>query len=544
MRINQPVSNVETVLPDNEFIYSRTNLKGIIEEANQAFATISAYEREEMIGQPHNLVRHPDMPPAAFADMWDDLKRGRPWRGLIKNRRKDGGYYWVVANASPVRENGVVVGYQSVRSRPTREEVAAADAAYRRIRAGDTSIVIEHGKIVKKMPGWLTWFTSVQTQMLLIGMFALLQSTIDQAAAWTGSGMLAAIDHVVTGIVFFYALYFVVWVTPKASHDLERLASHLENVLTTGTLKLRFDISRRDIIGRLGQLTDSFISSVQATVQGMGDSARQVDLASRQLQVGVSEVNKAAIVQSEATSAAAAAVEEVTVSIGEVAEHAGTTQTVAHQAGEVARAGESLSLKASATIDSLAATVKGSAEQVETLGKRSAEISRIVAVIKEVADQTNLLALNAAIEAARAGEAGRGFAVVADEVRLLAERTGKATKEISTMIGVIQSETQLAVEGMRTGAAKVGESVKLVQEARESLRSINRQMENTVSMVTEISHSSSAQQMAMTDLARNVERVAAMTEQNVAVTRQTEGMTWSLNKTVERMRKAVTQYTV
>lgn len=152
MKSNLPVTNVETHLPDGEFIYSSTDLRGNIVEANEAFATISNYSREEMIGQPHNMVRHPDMPAEAFADMWRDLKAGRPWRGVVKNRRKDGGFYWVVANASPVREHGQVVGYQSVRVRPSREEIAAAEAAYKRIREGDKSLAIEQGRVIKRRP--------------------------------------------------------------------------------------------------------------------------------------------------------------------------------------------------------------------------------------------------------------------------------------------------------------------------------------------------------------------------------------------------------
>ncbi|BBR40814.1 hypothetical protein WP3W19E03_33390 [Aeromonas veronii] len=122
MKINQPVTNVETLLPEGEFIYSSTDLKGVIVEANEAFVRISNFTRDEMIGQSHNMVRHPDMPPEAFADLWRDLKAGRPWRGIVKNRRKDGGFYWVVANVSPVRENGQLIGYQSVRARPTRKK--------------------------------------------------------------------------------------------------------------------------------------------------------------------------------------------------------------------------------------------------------------------------------------------------------------------------------------------------------------------------------------------------------------------------------------
>ena len=544
MKNNQPVNAVETVIPDGEFIYSRTNLKGVIEEANEAFARISAFTREEMIGQPHNMVRHPDMPESAFADMWADLKAGRPWRGVVKNRRKDGGYYWVVANASPVRENGQIVGYQSVRARPSRDEISAADNAYRRIRNGDSSLYIEHGRVVRRLPGLLNWFNAIQSQMMIMAVLAILPAIADVLLRTTGSPIFGSFRDGLEILVALYALFFLFWVTPSLSNDLNATANYLENVLGTGNLKTRINIERRDVVGRVARLADKFISSVQATVQGMADTARQVDAANNEVRTGVHLVSESAVTQSEATSSAAAAVEQVTVSIGEVAAHASNTEQAANQAGAVAQSGEELSLRASKTILALADSVKSSAGQVENLGKRSEEISRIVAVIKEVADQTNLLALNAAIEAARAGEAGRGFAVVADEVRKLAERTGKATQEISSMIGSIQSETQQAVQGMRSGALEVEESVRLVQEAQGALHDINQKMGMTVSMVSEITHSSNEQQAAMTELAQNVERVAAMTEQNVAVVRQTDAMVDALTATVERMRKAVGQYVV
>ena len=544
MRKNLPVTNTETLLPESEFIYSRTNLKGVIEEANEAFAAISGYSRDEMIGQSHNMVRHPDVPEAAFADMWADLKAGRPWRGVVKNRRKDGGFYWVVANVSPVRENGQVVGYQSVRGRPARDEISAADEAFRRINAGDRSLAVEHGRVVKAQSPFVRWFFSLGAQITFMSALAILPGLLDVIGSLAGMKWLVAVHEAMQLFAIGYALFFIVWFVPRLNRDLDAIVSHLNVVLETGDLKRRLTINREDVVGTLGRTADRFVSSVQATVQGMADTAGQVDRANRAVSSGIRQVNESAVTQSEATASAAAAVEEVTVSIGEVAEHAGSTEQAAHQAGVVAQAGEVLSQRASQTILSLAGTVKASAEQVESLGKRSEEISRIVLVIKEVADQTNLLALNAAIEAARAGEAGRGFAVVADEVRKLAERTGKATQEISKMINSIQGETRQAVEGMRSGAHEVEESVRLVQEAKDALQDINRQMGTTVTMVSEITHSSAEQQAAMTELAQNVERVAAMTEQNVSVVRQTEAMVDVLSGTVDRMRKAVGQYRV
>ncbi|QDX82182.1 chemotaxis protein [Denitratisoma sp. DHT3] len=544
MRDNQPVTNIETILPDGEFIYSRTDLKGVIVEANEAFAAISNYSREEMLGQPHNMVRHPDMPREAFADLWADLKAGRPWRGLIKNRRNDGGFYWVVANASPVREHGRVVGYQSVRSRPSRDEIAAAEAAYKRIRAGDHSLRIKHGRVVKNRPAWLERLTSFQAQCMIMGVLSVLSPAALGLASLAGMPVLAPFAQVLAAFTVLYALYFILWFVPATLRDLKTVADNLERVLTTGNLKQRFTLSRNDLIGSIARRADKFVSSVQATVQGMADTAGQVGRASREVGQGVDNVSHSAARQSEATTSAAAAVEQMSVSIGEVASNAQSTQTVAEQAGQASGKGVELSQQATATILTLAETVKNSAGQVETLGERSAEISRIAGVIREIADQTNLLALNAAIEAARAGEQGRGFAVVADEVRKLAERTGQATEEINSMIVAIQHDTQCAVDSMRSGAVQVENGVRLVQEAETTLSDINTEMGRTAQMVSEISHASAEQNQAMTLLAQNVEQVAGMTQQNVAVVVQTEALVQYLDQVVERMRKSVDQYVV
>ncbi|WP_018230052.1 methyl-accepting chemotaxis protein [Methyloversatilis universalis] len=150
MRINSPVTGREVELTDRHNIVSRTDLKGQIAYVNRDFIEISGFEESELIGQPHNMVRHPDMPREAFEDMWRCLKSERPWTGLVKNRCKNGDHYWVVANATPVLENGVVTGYMSVRTRPSREQVAAAESAYRAFREGSAKgLAIRDGVVVK-----------------------------------------------------------------------------------------------------------------------------------------------------------------------------------------------------------------------------------------------------------------------------------------------------------------------------------------------------------------------------------------------------------
>ncbi len=190
MRVNMPVTNTERDFRDGETVVSKTDLKGMISYVNPYFCEIAGYTEKESLGQPHNFVRHPDMPSEAFADLWDTLKKGRPWTGYVKNRCKNGDYYWVEANATPIRENGQVVGYMSVRSKPARVQVEAASKLYQDIREGKFKGRIKEGRVLK--PGMLSRLSLLLEKLKLshkIGMlFALVSLPAAGLVASLGSG--------------------------------------------------------------------------------------------------------------------------------------------------------------------------------------------------------------------------------------------------------------------------------------------------------------------------------------------------------------------
>ncbi|MFA9440997.1 methyl-accepting chemotaxis protein [Uliginosibacterium sp. sgz301328] len=526
-------------------MYSRTDLRGNITYANRAFAEISGFLPEEMEGQPHNMIRHPDMPPDAFRDMWASLKAGKPWKGLVKNRRKDGGFYWVVANASPVREGGTVVGYQSVRSRPTREQIVAADKAYRRLREGDKSLRIRNGRVVRNHSRAIELALSHEARLYAFVLLALVAQIVGVASGkFNDQGWLHTTHMTIAVLTLCAAIYMAVLHLPHALRRLKRIDAFLEETLSSGNLTRALEPGQHDIIGNIAARLDTQIAATRATLQVVGDATREVSETTASINGSIEALVSSATRQNSTTSSAAAAVEEMAVSIEEVAAHAVGTREAASESGARAREGARLSALATETINALSTTVSRSAETVEKLGDRTTEIGSVALVIKEIATQTNLLALNAAIEAARAGEQGRGFAVVADEVRKLAERTAQATEEIDGMIGRIHADTAEAVSSMRQSATQVSDSVSLVHEAHESLQSINGHMENTLQMVSEISHSAAEQGSAMAEVARGVEEAARLSDQNLGIANDTEGASHVLQSNVARMQRAVAQYRV
>lgn len=547
MAVATTVTNRETLVPENVFIYSRTDPQGRITEANQAFADLSGYAVEEMIGKPHNMVRHPDMPKEAFADMWKSLKTGRPWQGVVKNRRKDGGFYWVLATVSPVRaEGGKIIGFQSLRRRPSREQVKAASEAYEKIRQGSTSIAIEDGRVVPNHSPFVHMlsrpdlrFAAGSTLGLIASLagMALLLWGNDSAVARTGAGIAFLLGMLGTALILFSTL-------PRLLRDLDEIHSYLDTLLTTGDFTTPFSFDQRGRSAKIARSLGLLTGWVQSTVQCIQDAVVPVEVGTEQVRRAILGIDEAATAQNMATSSVAAATTELDLTIREVAEHLQTTESAVQETGRRASDGADVSQRATDRIQELASVIKSAAVEVEALGTSSAEVGAIAGVIREIADQTNLLALNASIEAARAGEAGRGFAVVANEVRSLADRTMKATAKIDALIGTIQGDSDRAISGMRAGALQVTSGVALVQEAQSNLTGINDLMTEAVRRVSEISASSSQQTEAMNEISSNITQVAAMTAQNVDTVHETTAMIKDLTPMIDRVKQAVEQYHV
>jgi len=179
MRNNQPVTDKEHLLPENALIVSKTDLKGIITYVNRDFVEASGYKESELIGAPHNILRHPDMPAAAFKDLWDTLEAGKPWSALVKNRRKNGDYYWVIANATPIWEGGRIVGYMSVRTSAARDAIPAAEQLYRNIRENRAKgIAVREGQVVKTGFSLGKLLSGLQLRQMFAGMAILVAVVI------------------------------------------------------------------------------------------------------------------------------------------------------------------------------------------------------------------------------------------------------------------------------------------------------------------------------------------------------------------------------
>ncbi|EUL61801.1 aerotaxis receptor [Enterobacter roggenkampii UCI 39] len=497
------VTQNEYPLDDDTTLMSTTDVHSYITHANDTFVQVSGYQLDELTGQPHNMVRHPDMPKAAFADMWYTLQQGEPWSGIVKNRRKNGDHYWVRANAVPMVRRGQVTGYMSIRTRATAEEIAAVEPLYRALNDGRCKKRIHKGLVVGK--GWLGKLPAMPLRWRVRSVMAVLFAGLAATLAATSAGWLplaAAAVVMLMGTLLF---------EQQIVRPIENVARQALKV-ATGERNSVQHLSRSDelgltlrAVGQLGLMCRWLINDVSSQVVSVRDG-------SDRLAQGNEDLN-------DRTRQTVANVQQTVATMNQMA---ASVQSNSETAAEV----DKLSVVASS-----AATKGGNAMQtvvktMDDIADSTQRIGSITSLINDIAFQTNILALNAAVEAARAGEQGKGFAVVAGEVRHLASRSASAANDIRKLIDA--------------SASKVQSGSEQVHAAGRTMDDIVVQVKNVTQLIAQISHATSEQATGLSELTRAVAELDSITQKNADLVEESAHISAMVKHRAGRLKDAVT----
>ena len=511
MRLNTPVTSQEYILEDGKTIVSTTDLKGKITYANPYFVEVSGFTEDELIGAPQNILRHPDMPVEAFADLWATIRAGMPWSGMVKNRCKNGDFYWVYANVTPVIEAGRPVGYMSVRTKPSRAQVAQADQLYREIREGNPRrLRLERGRLRQR--GWRNWAGQVRDMSLArhigIGMGSL--TSLLALLAISGAMQGAPLWLTVTNAVFV-ALALCFWASLHRAIVVPlRQATGFARKMAGGDLTGVLDVGADNEMGQLLAALRQTNVNLHSIIGDVRSNFDQIQTATGEIASGNLDLSGRTESQASSLQQTAASMEQLTSNVQQSAASVHSANELAGQASDVAAAGGTIVAQVVQTMDDIS--------------QSSRRILDIIGMIDGIAFQTNILALNAAVEAARAGDHGRGFAVVATEVRSLAQRSAAAAKEVKTLID--------------SSIAKVDAGARLTSNAGATMNEVIASVGRVTRVMDEIHHATREQSRGIDQVNQAVVQIDGITQQNAALVEQAAAAASSLARQAECVAQA------
>ncbi|OOF08246.1 hypothetical protein BZG82_15035 [Salinivibrio sp. PR5] len=489
------MSGNEVVFGDDERLVSTTDKRGVITYCNPEFIRIAGFDDDELMGAPHNIIRHADMPKAAFADMWRNLKANQPWRGIVKNRCKNGDYYWVDAYVTPIYERGQVTGYQSVRVKPDPAVKHRAAQIYKKLRAAEKGGKSLGGVSIENIPG------AAKLALLIAGL-AVAPLSLAFAPSINGWDIASAVAMpAILGTLFRDELLTLPALIRGYQADYDSISRYIyagTGLSSIADYKVKMLQARiRTILGRmldaslsLNRFSDELSALSQRVSQAINTQSHQITSVASNIDHASDSANK--VLENAQQSA------ELLQSVQQQSQE---TQALLHQTGE--------------QLQALAKQSESSLSATQQLSVTAERVTDSMSEISGIAEQTNLLALNAAIEAARAGEQGRGFAVVAEEVRALSSRTQGATEQIQQSIQEMHDTIQQWQAQIHVSHEQTQQCVDTTDHSIASLNAVTTAIDDVVSRTSETHHSAQAQLQTFNDINRDIHAIESVSQQNL-----------------------------